>query len=85
MLEQKQSDFTEKQIIPAPPPPPPPGYLVKLAPDPGAHEKSKQPVDKPKMSAAEKALIKELETINDPIETEILIIHQCAKAYTIQL
>ena len=67
MLEQKQlSDFTEKQIIPAPPPPPPPGYLVKLAPDPGAHEKSKQPVDKPKMSAAEKALIKELETINDP-------------------
>ena len=59
------SETTQKPsyYIPPAPPPPPPGYLVKLPPDPS--EKVQKP-DKPKLSAAEKALIKELETINDP-------------------
>ena len=51
--------------IPAPPPPPPPGFLVPEKPLVIKNEKEK-PEKLPKVSPAEKALLRQLESIDDP-------------------
>ena len=75
-----QQDF----FIPPPPPPPPPNYLVKQNADSQDSESTakKSKSDKPKMSAAEKALIKELETINDPTFASFLKTQLNVKSYS---
>ena len=56
---------SSKAMIPAPPPPPPPGFLAPEKVSSGLKtEKEKEKL--PKVSPAEKALLKQLESIDDP-------------------
>ena len=72
--------------IPPPPPPPPPNYLVKQQNAADSQDSDstakKSKSDKPKMSAAEKALIKELESINDPTFVGFLKTQLNVKSYS---
>ena len=56
---------SSKAMIPAPPPPPPPGFLAPEKVSSGLKtEKEKEKL--PKVSPAEKALLRQLESIDDP-------------------
>ena len=63
----QETDLSVKATvnIPAPPPPPPPGFLVPEKPLVIKNEKEK-PEKLPKVSPAEKALLRQLESIDDP-------------------
>ena len=64
-LSEPEPSSSKAAMIPAPPPPPPPGFLAPEKVSSGLKtEKEKEKL--PKVSPAEKALLRQLESIDDP-------------------